>query len=207
MLIILFLGPPGVGKGSLSHRLVEKYGFFHFSTGKIFRSKKDKNIASGSLVTDDYVNSLVLEELGKISKSGSFEKIILDGYPRTINQAEFIKNHFPIDKVFFLTNVSREFIIKRLDNRLLCEKEDHSFNLLFHPPKVPGICDHDGSPLYKRSDDTIEIIQKRLDVFESSTKPLIDYYKSYGNLIELDASKNIEEILEEMSKYISFMVS
>lgn len=203
MFIVLFLGAPGSGKGSLSQLLVQNYGFTHFSTGKIFRALRDKNSEQGTLVSDDQVNDLVIKELKNLYSINPDIKIVLDGYPRTIVQAKFIKKHFPIDMVVHLTNITDEYIIERLSNRLLCEQEDHSYNLIYCPPKVKGICDHDGSRLYRRSDDSEEIIQKRLNVYRESTQPLIDYYRSMENFVEIDATKKIDVLCEELKDCIS----
>ncbi|WP_216083119.1 adenylate kinase family protein [Candidatus Mycoplasma haematohominis] len=200
MILILFLGAPGTGKGSISQKLVQTKGFIHFSTGKIFRALKDKNANSGSLISDDLVNDLVIKELSKFKPDS---KVILDGYPRTKVQAEFLNKHYPIKVIFQLSNLTDEYIIERLSNRLLCEKEDHSFNLIHHPPKVPGVCDFDGSKLYKRPDDTGEIIQKRLDLYRQHTQPLIDYYKANSNVIEIDARKSIDQIVKQVSDKLS----
>lgn len=200
MILILFLGAPGTGKGTISQKLVQNNGFIHFSTGKIFRALKDKNTNLGSLVSDDLVNSLVIKELSKFDPSS---KVILDGYPRTKVQAEFLNKYYPIKVVFQLSHLSDEYIIERLSNRLLCEKEDHSFNIIHHPPKVPGVCDYDGSKLYKRPDDAREIIQKRLDLYRQHSQPLIYYYKENNTVIEIDASKAIEDIVKEISKKLA----
>ncbi|OAL10383.1 adenylate kinase [Candidatus Mycoplasma haematobovis] len=206
MVLLLLLGVPGSGKGSLAQALVEKYKFVHFSTGKIFRAAKEKYkdiMSSGKLVTDDVVNKIVLEELTALSNKNNSQVLIMDGYPRTIGQANFIKDHFPINKVFYLIPKSDEYVTERLTSRVLCEKEDHSFNLINNPPKVPGICDFDGSKLYKREDDNREVVEKRLNTYKEATQPLIDYYKAEGLMEELDASDDVRNLVDLFSKYCS----
>ncbi|AEG73746.1 adenylate kinase [Mycoplasma haemofelis str. Langford 1] len=204
MTLLLLLGVPGIGKGCLSQELVNKFKFRYFSTGKILRAAKEKYkdiLSSGNLVTDDDVNKIALDELQRIQKEDPDVVLIMDGYPRTAGQAEFIKNHFPINRVFYLVPKSEEYVIQRLSNRVLCEKEDHSFNLIHNPPKVAGICDFDGSKLYKRTDDSEEVIRKRLNTYKECTQPLIDYYKKLGILEELDASEGIWDFIDRFKVY------
>lgn len=201
MRIILLLGSPGSGKGSISQTLVRDYGFHHLSTGGILRARiqNQKESEKGSLVDDDCVNQLFLEAL---SQYGDDDVVILDGYPRTKVQADFLEKHCKIDIVFLLTDISDEYIIKRLSSRVLCRAKDHSFNLLYRAPKVPGICDFDGSELYRRPDDEGEIIKKRLRIYREHTQPLIDYYREKSEFIEIDAKRNMEEMVEEIYGYI-----
>lgn len=206
MVFLLLLGVPGSGKGSLAQELVEKYKFVHFSTGRIFRAAKEKYkdiMSSGQLITDDIVNKIVLAELTALKEKDPSQVLILDGYPRTIGQAEFLQEHFPITRVFHLVPKSDEFVIERLSNRVLCEKEDHSFNLINNPPKVAGVCDFDGSKLYKREDDRKEIVEKRILTYKKSTQPLIDFYKEQGLLEELDATEDVKNLVTLFSKYSS----
>lgn len=129
--------------------------------------------------------------------------VILDGYPRTKVQADFLSKHCKVDMVFLLTNVSDEYIIKRLSSRVLCKAKDHSFNLLYHAPKTPGICDFDGSELYRRPDDEESIIKKRLNIYKEHTQPLIDYYRENSRLIEIDATRDMHEMAKEVYNYIT----
>ncbi|AEW45918.1 adenylate kinase [Mycoplasma haemocanis str. Illinois] len=204
MTLLLLLGVPGIGKGCLSQELVNKFEFKYFSTGKILRAAKEKYkdiLSSGNLVTDDDVNKIALDELRRIQAEDPDAVLIMDGYPRTTGQAEFIKNYFPINRVFYLVPKSEEYVIQRLSNRVLCEKEDHSFNLIHNPPKVSGICDFDGSKLYRRTDDSEEVIRKRLNTYKECTQPLIDYYKKMGILEELDASEGIWDFIDRFKVY------
>lgn len=198
MKLIILLGAPGAGKGSVSQKLVLEHGFKHLSTGNIFRksveSDKDK-LNTGTLFSDDYVNNAVVEELKKCGKE---DRVILDGYPRTRVQADFLSKHYFLDKIFLLSNIDDDLIIKRLNNRLLCKKNGHSFNSIFCAPKVSGICDFDSSELFKRPDDEESVARKRLLTYKEHTQPLIEYYRKTGKLEELDATQSIDKMVEQV---------
>ena len=196
---LIFLGPPGAGKGTLSEPLMAAEKLAHISTGDILRAeiaagtelgKSAKEIMDkGQLVPDQIVADMVAARIRKDDCAGGF---ILDGFPRTVAQAELLevssaKCGRPIDAVV-LFNVPREILLQRLTARLICRKCKASFNKIFAKPAVEGVCDHCGGDLYQRSDDSLETAQNRLKVYDEQTAPLIDYYKKNGLLATIDSS-------------------
>jgi adenylate kinase len=209
---LIFLGAPGAGKGTVSNLMIKKYGVAHISTGDILRAEVAKGtpagkeagaiMKSGGLVPDAMVCGMVGERL----KEPDCEKgFILDGFPRTIAQAETlaeILNNMgkKIDAVVYL-NVSDEIILKRLTARMNCRGCDAIYNKIFMPPKTEGICDKCGSELYQRADDSLETAQSRLAVFHKQTQPLIDYYEKLGLLYSCQSTE-LDEIVAELAKVL-----
>ena len=185
---IVMLGPPGAGKGTYASRLTVKLGVPHISTGDMVRDeiKKQTELGRrikeysdrGALVPDEIIIKLLAERLKKPDCDGGF---ILDGFPRTIRQAEALEKIAKIDLVINL-NVPDEIIITRLSNRLICRECGAIYNLLTLKPKRDRICDKCGGPLYQREDDRPEVIKERLDVYRRQTEPLIEYYERKGLL-------------------------
>ncbi len=206
---LLLLGAPGSGKGTLSEYLISNHNFAHVSTGNIFRKVIDENleyadelksyILKGLLVPNDLTNKIVKQELGELTKK--YTNIVMDGYPRTIEQAEFLKNIFTIDKVIYL-NVDSDLLVKRLTGRRMCNKCKKIYNIYFSPPKKDGICDNDGELLFQRKDDDLSIIQERIQTYNQTTFLLIDYYKDKGNLIEVDGALSAEELHEKINSIL-----
>ena len=206
---LIFLGGPGAGKGTVSNEMIKKYGVAHISTGDILRAEVAKGtpagkeagaiMKSGGLVPDAMVCGMVGERL----KEPDCEKgFILDGFPRTIAQAETlaeILNNMgkKIDAVVYL-NVSDEIILKRLTARMNCRGCDAIYNKIFMPPKTEGICDKCGSELFQRADDSLETAQNRLAVFHQQTQPLIDYYEQRG-LLYTCKNTDKDEIVAELA--------
>jgi len=202
----IFLGPPGAGKGSLAVKVAEDYKIPHISTGDIFRAaiknqtplgvKVKAIIDSGSLVSDEITCELVKERLSQPDVSNGF---ILDGFPRTIPQAEMFTSICPdVTVVNFI--IKDEIVIKRLSTRRVCRKCGANFNVLTLPPKVEGVCDKCGGELYQRDDDKQESILHRMDVYREQTEPLIDFYRKRGNITDLDASIETDVLLGEFKK-------
>ena len=185
---IVMLGPPGAGKGTYASRLTLKLGIPHISTGDMVREeiKKQTDLGRkireysdrGALVPDEIIIKLLAERLKKPDCAKGF---ILDGFPRTINQAEALEKIAKIDLVINL-NVPDDVIITRLSNRLICSKCGAIYNLLTLKPKKEGICDECGGKLYQREDDRPEVIKERLNVYRKQTEPLIEYYSKKGLL-------------------------
>ena len=205
---LIFLGPPGAGKGTIAAIVKDAYKIPHISTGDLFRAniknetelgKQVKEIlASGNLVPDEITIKMVENRL---SESDANDGYILDGFPRTIAQADALASMSDVDYVVNFV-IERETILKRLSGRRVCKSTGRTYHILYNPPKVEGIDDETGEPLIQRDDDKEDAILNRLDVYEKSTAPLIDYYKKKGLLIDLDASKSPEEIFEAFKKVI-----
>ncbi|MFH0986555.1 MAG: adenylate kinase [Candidatus Micrarchaeota archaeon] len=188
MVNAVFLGPPGSGKGTYASRASKKLGIPHISTGDIFRDqmKKDtelgkqvtKFMEAGNLVPDDITNKIVKQRVGEPDCSNGY---ILDGYPRTIPQAEILEKFSPIN-VAVCIDIPDKIVIRRLSSRRICKKCGWICNILTLKPRYEGICDKCGGDLYQRDDDKEESIKHRLDVYMEQTAPLIEYYKNLGKL-------------------------
>ena len=179
----IIFGAPGAGKGTYASRLQAKLGVEVIATGDIFRElmKEDSELGrkvrgyveKGLLVPDEVVLEVLKQRLSKIPKGKGF---ILDGYPRTLEQAKILDSITKID-VILLLNVPDWIIIERLSSRRICRNCGTVYNIRFLKPKVEGICDKCGGPLYQRSDDNPEVIKKRLQVYQEQTRPLLEYFK------------------------------
>jgi adenylate kinase len=204
--ILVFLGPPGAGKGTQAKLLSQRMGFLHLSTGDILREavknqtplgKKAKEYMDrGELVPDELIVQLIEETM---PKDGN---VILDGFPRTVNQAlaleEMLKGKGEkISKVLFF-DVLDEVIIDRLSGRRVCSKCGAVYHVKYNPPKVEGVCDLCGGSLVQRDDDREEVVKKRLEVYRKQTQPLIEFYQDRGIIYRLDAEKGVEELFEEV---------
>ena len=209
---LIFLGGPGAGKGTVSNQMIAKYGVAHISTGDILRAEVAKGtpagkeagaiMKSGGLVPDALVCGMVGERL----KEPDCEKgFILDGFPRTIAQAETLAEILTamgkkIDAVIYL-NVADEIILQRLTARMNCRGCDAIYNKIFMPPKTEGICDKCGSELFQRADDSLETAKSRLAVFHKQTQPLIEYYEKLGLLYSCQSTE-LDEIVAELAKVL-----
>ena len=202
----IFLGPPGAGKGSLAVKVAEAYKIPHISTGDIFRAnikaqtplgvKVKAIIDSGSLVSDELTFELVKDRLAQDDCKNGY---ILDGFPRTIPQAEMLEGLVADVKVVNF-EIADEIVIRRLSTRRVCKACGANFNVLTLPPKVEGVCDKCGGELYQRDDDKQESIMHRMDVYREQTEPLINYYKNKGKITDLDASIETDILLGEFKK-------
>ena len=202
----IFLGPPGAGKGSLAVKVAEDYKIPHISTGDIFRAnikaqtplgvKVKAIIDSGSLVSDELTFELVKDRLAQDDCKNGY---ILDGFPRTIPQAEMLEGLVSDVKVVNF-EIKDEIVIRRLSTRRVCKACGANFNVLTLPPKVEGVCDKCGGELYQRDDDKQESILHRMDVYREQTEPLINFYKEKGKITDLDASIETDILLGEFKK-------
>ena len=199
---LLFLGPPGAGKGTLAAKAVDLLKLPHISTDAIFRAalaagtplglKVKAIMDAGKLVDDETTIELVKERLNQ----GDTQKgYILDGFPRTIAQAEALSQFSSVDKVINF-DIPDSTVIERLGGRRVCRKCGHNFHVIFDKPKTEGLCDHCGGEVYTRDDDKSEAIQKRLEVYRTQTAPLIDFYRSKGLLVDVDARPAVDQVVE-----------
>jgi len=206
---ILFLGAPGVGKGTYTSRIKEKYGLLHISTGDIFRENIKGNTSlgqeakkfmdAGKLVPDETTINMVKDRLAKPDTKKGY---ILDGFPRTIPQAEALGKFTKVDLVVNFT-AKEPVIIQRLSGRRICRKCQAIFHVKNIPTKVEGICDKCGGEVYQRDDDKPEAIKQRLKVYQEQTSPLIEYYKKKGMIKEIEAnSEDIESIVKDVVKVL-----
>ena len=214
-MVIIMLGAPGTGKGTVASILKEELQIPQVSTGDIFRKNMKEGtelgklaesyISKGNLVPDEVTNGIVESRL---DDSDVQNGIILDGYPRTINQAEELdkmleKRGKKVDLVINLTTPEEE-IIERIVNRRVCSNHDCKtiYNLVLHPPVKEGICDKCGHEIIQRKDDTIETVKSRLDNYFIQTSPLLDYYEKTGKLYSAVVSKSINKLGKDVAKDI-----
>jgi adenylate kinase len=192
---LILLGPPGSGKGTYAQRLTPKYGIPQVSTGDLLRNavakgtplgkKADAFMKAGDLVPDDIVIQLLKE---RIAQKDCAKGFILDGFPRTVAQAEALGKIMAIDKVVNLA-VPDSVVIYRLTGRRTCEKCQKIFNVNTLPPKKAGVCDECGGKLVQRKDDTKETVKERLRIYKEKTQPLIDYYRKKGILADVECKQ------------------
>jgi adenylate kinase len=203
---VVILGSPGVGKGTYAKILSEKYNIPRISSGDLFREairdetelgkKIEDYVSRGDLVPDEITIELVKERLERDDCENGF---FIDGFPRTITQAEALEKFKKIDKV--LNFVASEWVIlSRLGGRRTCRKCGAIYHIKEIPPKVEGICDLCGGKLYQRSDETPQAIKNRLRVYREKTKPVLDYFRRRGLLADIDANYQFEEISKVISQ-------
>lgn len=214
---LVLLGPPGAGKGTQASAIVDKYNIPHISTGDIFRAniKEGTDLGKeakaymdkGLLVPDELVVSIVKDRL---TKDDCKEGFLLDGFPRTVNQAQALDSELhkmdtKLDRVINI-NASAEILIERAVGRRICKECGATYHIKFNPPKVAGICDIDGGVLYQRDDDNVETVSTRINVYMEQTEPLIAYYKEQNLLLDVDGTKSIDAIFETISKELDKIV-
>ena len=203
---LVFLGPPGAGKGTIAERVAEKRGIAHIATGDLLRKEVALNsgwgkkakpaMHRGELVEDSLVTTVLRKRLGDRDVKNVF---ILDGYPRTMKQVELLEGILAkmgetLDAVLYIY-ASEDTIVRRLSNRRQCSKCGKIYNLITMPPKEEGKCDACGAELFQRKDDRTEVVKKRLQVYRRRTEPIIEHYKEKGLLRKVDCDGQLDKNL------------
>lgn len=205
----VLLGPPGAGKGTQAKVAAEKLKLAHISSGDLFREnlsrqtelgkKAQEYMNRGELVPDSLTIDMVRDRL---NRPDCTEGAILDGFPRTPAQAEalsvMLKEIGGEVKSVPLITVPPHVLLERLTGRLSCRAQGHVYHLKYNPPKQADVCDIDGSELYQREDDKAETVQKRIEVYQKQTAPLIEYYSKQGLIHEVDGTLNIDQVTEQL---------
>ena len=207
---LILLGAPGSGKGTQAAKIVTDFGYAHISTGDLLRAeiakesilgKKVKSIMdAGNLVDDETVLELLQVNCDLASKA-----YIFDGFPRNVDQAKalddvVLKN---IKSMAIYFNMDLEVLVERITNRRIAPNSGRIYNLLTNPPKQEGICDETGEELVHRKDDNEDIVRNRLNVFKETIDPVLNYYREKGILIEIDATKSLDKVFDQISSVIN----
>ncbi|HXX77476.1 MAG TPA: adenylate kinase [Ktedonobacteraceae bacterium] len=215
---ILLIGAPGAGKGTQAEKLSQLFGLRHIASGDLFRKafeeqtelglKAQRYVDLGELVPDDITIPMVIRH---IEEPESRNGVLLDGFPRTLTQAQALDaelEHFhrKLDLVIYL-KVSRGELLQRIGGRCFCQANQHVYHVKNRPPKVSGICDLDGSKLYRRPDDAGEAMRRRLVIYFNQTVQVLDYYSQQQKLREIDGNQGIDQIhtvlVDEINAYTS----
>lgn len=210
---IILLGAPGAGKGTQAKLIAEHYGIPHISTGDILRGnvargtelgKKAKAVMErGELVSDDLVNAMVADRLSQPDSGRGF---ILDGFPRTVAQAEWLDKMLAQEgrgtPVVVSVGVRYNQLLQRLTGRRTCPVDGKIYNVYFQPPQNDGVCDVCGTQLFQRADDTEEVISERLRSYERQTVPLVDYYRRQGRLRNVNGELPVGQVTEQIFRAI-----
>lgn len=207
---LILLGLPGAGKGTQAEKMVQEYQIPHISTGDMFRAatknetplglEAKKYMDAGELVPDEVTNNIVKERLQEDDVQDGF---LLDGYPRTLNQSEALKDNLQdidrkLDAVIYL-NTSKDILVERLAGRYICSNCGATYHKLNNPTKVDGVCDKcGGTEFYQREDDKPEIVKKRIEINEKQTNKLVDFYQEEDILVELDGNRDSDEVFAEI---------
>ncbi|MDF1500000.1 MAG: adenylate kinase [Anaerolineales bacterium] len=206
---LVFLGPPGAGKGTQAKRLAHELQIPQISTGDLFREhlrqetalgkRANEYIKKGELVPDEVTVGMVRDRL---SAADCADGAIFDGFPRTASQAraldEILDEKGATLTAVFCVDISEEELLRRLTGRRVCRENGHIFHLEFNPPEEAGACDYDGSELYQRDDDKEETVRERIRVYQEQTAPLCSHYDKRGKLVEIDGEQSIEAVTESL---------
>jgi len=202
---LIFLGPPGAGKGTQAQRLQSDFRLPYIATGDILREavkegselgeKAKEYMDAGDLLPDDLIIELIV---ARVDEDDSRDGFILDGFPRTVGQADALEDAFKrLGRrltAALLVEADDEVLVQRISGRRVCKKAGHNYHVDFDPPKHEGVCDHDGSRLIQRDDDQPETVRRRLDTYHEKTEPLIDLYDEQGVLRRFDGTRNPDEV-------------
>ena len=206
---LILLGPPGCGKGTQAARLVEALGVCHVSTGDLLRCHRAEGtelgrqateyMNAGKLVPDDLVIAMLVEEMGDTDADG----FLLDGFPRTLAQADALDASGIKLYEVLLIDVPDDVIIERISGRLTCPG-GHVFHERTHPPERPGVCDVCGAPLTRRGDDRAEAVRQRLETYREQTEPLVGRYVEAGLLRRVDGTRSPDEVSDQLLRRRGF---
>jgi adenylate kinase len=210
---LVLMGLPGAGKGTQAEKVVEEYGIPHISTGDMFRAamkegtelglKAKSFMDNGELVPDEVTIGIVRERLSKDDCKKGF---LLDGFPRTVPQAEALENILADleGKIDYVINidVDKNILMERLTGRRICKSCGATYHLIFNPPAQEGVCDRCGGELYQRADDNAETVQNRLEVNIKQAQPLLDFYEEKGYLRTLDGQRDISVVFAEIKQLL-----
>jgi len=211
---LLVMGPPGAGKGSQARKLVKAFDLENISTGEMFRQSAQRGeelgkkamefINDGNLVSDEITNKIVRSRL---FKGDSDQRFLLDGYPRTVAQAKALDEMLDEmgSRLTAVVNivVDKEVILERMVGRRVCRSCGYTYHTHFKPPSSEGICDKCGGELYQRPDDQLESVRNRLRIYEEKTRPIIDYYKGRGMLVNINGMQSFEAVYRNIKKALS----
>ena len=208
---LILLGPPGAGKGTQASAIVKRYNIPHISTGDIFRANIKEGTKLGTMA-QEYMNKglLVPDELvvtivkDRLTKDDCKEGFLLDGFPRTVNQAEALDKELSslgikLDKVINI-EADRDILIQRAIGRRICKECGATYHVKNNPPKVEGVCDIDQGELFQRSDDNEATVSTRIEVYLDQTQPLIDYYDQQGLILNIDGINSIEDTFKTIER-------
>lgn len=210
---IMLMGPPGSGKGTQAKRLIEALGVPHVSSGDLFRAMKVMDtplareiqaiMARGELVPDETTIRVVE---ARLREADACEGVILDGFPRTVPQAEALDRLLSelggeLSPVL-LFSITEDEAVNRISGRRTCPQCKRVYHVANHPPAVEDVCDADGSTLVQRADDRPEVVRERYQLYRSKTEPLVQYYQAKGILVEVDAMRDIDEITPDIVKAV-----
>jgi adenylate kinase len=204
---ITVIGPQASGKGTQASRIAKQYGIFHFSTGDALRAEVKSGsglgqeisqiMNAGQLVSDELIYGIV-KKVGEAHPEG----ILLDGYPRTVGQAEMMKPDLEMEAVIEIV-IKDETAVERISSRYMCSKCGHGYNTVSLPPKTEGVCDHDGAPLVQREDDKPEAVLKRLALYHQQTAPVIEFYQNLGVAVHrVNGEQAIDEVFQDIKQAI-----
>lgn len=215
-ILVILIGPPGSGKGTQAMRITQTFTIPHISTGDLFRENVSQNtdlgqqvttfLNSGRLVPDDLVVEMLFDRVSREDCSSGY---LLDGFPRTIPQAQMLDQYLETRAQLSVFNlsVSDDVIIKRISKRFSCTKCGSVYNQYYSPPKRENICDQCGGDLVQREDDKSEVVEERLKVYYQQTAPLIAFYEDKGVLIDIDGEQDADKIYQKISSPLERVIS
>jgi len=214
---VVLLGAPGAGKGTQCKRIVDRYGVSHLSSGDILRRHRSEGtelgekarsyMDAGSLVPDDLVVAMMVEAIKEVSVKG----FVLDGFPRTVNQADELdkslaENGEKIDLVLNL-QIDDQIVMQRMTGRRSCPNCGAVYHIENLKPRVDGICDKDGTELVQRPDDRPEVVERRLQTYHQQTEPVVDYYRRNNPVCDVDAGRSADQTSEEVYEKLDALVN